>query len=146
MIENLIRQCQDRPSHFDANSIAETERSHSYDAYGLDPQEFTLWIDEALQRPDNENLQHICQELANRARQRCAEMEIDQKLTFLAALVKQSAYNFDETYRNSHGVYYEFVMKASKNKNVNCKDCIDAQIIRNTGQAKALEFKTACRN
>ena len=73
-------------------------------------------------------------------------MQIDQKLTLLAALVKQSSYKFDETYRNTHGVYYEFVMKASNRKKNNCGDCVDAMIIKNTGQAKALDFKTSCRN
>ena len=61
-------------------------------------------------------------------------MEIDQKLTFLCALVKKSKYNFDEVYRNTHGVYYEFVMRASgKTKKARCEDCIDEQIMKNSG-------------
>ena len=36
MIENLISQLQDKPSLFDANSVTETDRSHAYDAYGLE--------------------------------------------------------------------------------------------------------------
>ena len=66
-------------------------------------------------------------------------------MTFNTAIVKQSTFNFDEAYRNAHGVYYEFNLSAIQKKKPNCDDCFEAQVIKNTGQAQALDFKTACR-